>query len=64
MKMIREIGTPERAREWVREKLARKERIMGMGHRVYKAFDPRLGCWSAWPGWWPKPMATPPSTRS
>lgn len=43
MKMIREIGTPERAREWVREKLAKKERIMGMGHRVYKAFDPRAG---------------------
>jgi len=43
MKMIREIGTPERAREWVQEKLAKKERIMGMGHRVYKAFDPRAG---------------------
>jgi citrate synthase len=43
MKMIREIGTPERAREWVREKLSKKERIMGMGHRVYKAFDPRAG---------------------
>lgn len=43
MKMIQEIGSPERAREWVREKLAKKERIMGMGHRVYKAFDPRAG---------------------
>ena len=43
MRMIQEIGTPERAREWVREKLAKKERIMGMGHRVYKAFDPRAG---------------------
>ncbi|TBH17449.1 citrate synthase/methylcitrate synthase [Thermus thermamylovorans] len=43
MRMIEEIGTPERAREWVQEKLAKKERIMGMGHRVYKAFDPRAG---------------------
>ncbi|WP_337845269.1 citrate synthase/methylcitrate synthase [Thermus sp.] len=43
MKMIREIGEPERARAWVQEKLAKKERIMGMGHRVYKAFDPRAG---------------------
>ncbi len=43
MRMIQEIGTPERAREWVREKLSKKERIMGMGHRVYKAFDPRAG---------------------
>src|SRR5690606_12116768 len=29
------------AAEWVREALARKERIMGFGHRVYKATDPR-----------------------
>jgi citrate synthase len=43
MRMIQEIGAPERAREWVQEKLSKKERIMGMGHRVYKAFDPRAG---------------------
>lgn len=28
-------------REWVLEKLRRKERIMGFGHRVYKTTDPR-----------------------
>lgn len=28
-------------REYVAEKLANKERIMGMGHRVYKTIDPR-----------------------
>ncbi|MDG1754493.1 MAG: citrate/2-methylcitrate synthase [Rhodothermales bacterium] len=28
-------------RQWVKEKLARKERIMGFGHRVYKTIDPR-----------------------
>ncbi len=27
--------------EWVKEKLAAKERIMGFGHRVYKTLDPR-----------------------
>ncbi len=27
--------------EFVRQKLARKERVMGFGHRVYKTFDPR-----------------------
>ncbi|HET6569827.1 MAG TPA: citrate synthase [Rhodothermales bacterium] len=27
--------------QYVRDKLARKERIMGFGHRVYKVFDPR-----------------------
>jgi citrate synthase len=27
--------------QWVREALERKERVMGFGHRVYKAVDPR-----------------------
>jgi citrate synthase len=31
----------EEAKIWVSEKLARKERIMGFGHRVYRARDPR-----------------------
>lgn len=42
MKMLLEIGSPDRAEEYVREKLARKERIMGIGHRVYKNGDPRV----------------------
>jgi citrate synthase len=29
------------AEQWVRDALARKERIMGFGHRVYRAEDPR-----------------------
>ena len=41
MKMVQEIGKPEAASGWVQGKLANKERIMGMGHRVYKALDPR-----------------------
>jgi citrate synthase len=41
MKMLLEIGTPERAETWVGERLARKERIMGFGHRVYRTEDPR-----------------------
>ncbi|HNB50634.1 MAG TPA: citrate synthase/methylcitrate synthase [Anaerolineales bacterium] len=36
-----EIGSPERAEEVLREKLARGERLMGFGHRVYKVYDPR-----------------------
>lgn len=35
---VAELGDPER---WVSEALARKERIMGFGHRVYRAEDPR-----------------------
>lgn len=36
-----EIGTPDRARDWVRERVGRGERIMGFGHAVYRTMDPR-----------------------
>jgi citrate synthase len=39
--MLTEIGTPDRAEAWVRTALARGERIMGFGHRIYKVRDPR-----------------------
>lgn len=41
MTMIEEIGCPENAERIVLEKLAKKEKIMGFGHRVYKTYDPR-----------------------
>ena len=42
MKMALEIGEPERASEYVRERQKqRTNRIMGFGHRVYKVEDPR-----------------------
>src|SRR5919198_1904187 len=41
IRMLREIGRPERAGQWVRDALGRHERIMGFGHRVYKVYDPR-----------------------
>src|SRR5262249_24035278 len=34
-------GGPETAAQWVHTALSRKERIMGFGHRVYKAGDVR-----------------------
>lgn len=37
-----EIGDPLNAREWLRSKLSRKEKIMGFGHRVYKHGDSRV----------------------
>jgi citrate synthase len=40
-RVLVEIGKPERAEAYVREVLARGERIMGMGHREYKVRDPR-----------------------
>ena len=41
MKMSLEIGTPENAEEYCRNILDNGGRIMGFGHRVYKAEDPR-----------------------
>ena len=44
MKMLLELGedaTDDRAEAFVRAKLARKEKIPGFGHRVYKTEDPR-----------------------
>ncbi|MHB8459875.1 MAG: citrate/2-methylcitrate synthase, partial [Candidatus Limnocylindrales bacterium] len=38
---LHEIGSPERAEAWVRAAVARGDRIMGFGHRVYRAYDPR-----------------------
>jgi citrate synthase len=39
--MLDEIGTPDRAADYVRDRLARKQKVMGFGHRVYKTWDPR-----------------------
>ena len=43
MDLLRSVGGPEQAEPWLRDALARKERIMGFGHRVYKAGDVRAG---------------------
>jgi citrate synthase len=41
MAMVERIGSPERAEQFVKDLLERKEKVMGMGHRVYRAKDPR-----------------------
>ena len=41
MTMAQEIGDAARAKEYVRAKRANKEPVMGFGHRVYRAEDPR-----------------------
>ncbi|MEZ6143538.1 MAG: citrate/2-methylcitrate synthase [Zavarzinella sp.] len=43
MPILQEIATLDNAEKWVKEKLAKKERIMGFGHRVYKQGDVRAG---------------------
>jgi citrate synthase len=40
-KVLERVGAPENAEAWIQDALARKERIMGFGHRVYKTGDPR-----------------------
>jgi len=39
--MVFEIGTPDRAEQVILSKLARGERLMGFGHRIYRVRDPR-----------------------
>ena len=41
MKMLLEIGEPVNVEKWVENKLRHGDRIMGMGHAVYKTLDPR-----------------------
>ncbi|MDW0134941.1 MAG: citrate/2-methylcitrate synthase [Nitrososphaeraceae archaeon] len=41
MKMLLEIGKMENVNKWVIGKLERADKIMGMGHAVYKTTDPR-----------------------
>ncbi|MGY1934600.1 bifunctional 2-methylcitrate synthase/citrate synthase [Nocardia gipuzkoensis] len=42
MHALLEIGEPEKAGEWLRAKLADKQKVMGFGHRVYKNGDSRV----------------------
>lgn len=41
MTMVEEIGSVDNVRPWLEKALAEKRKVMGMGHRVYKAKDPR-----------------------
>jgi len=41
MRQFLEIGSPENVDAWFERALAEKRRIMGIGHRVYKTWDPR-----------------------
>ena len=41
MKMVKEVGSPDNAKDYVINLQKSGERVMGFGHRVYKAEDPR-----------------------
>ncbi len=38
---LSQVGSADKAEAWVRDALDRGERLMGFGHRVYRAYDPR-----------------------
>jgi citrate synthase len=38
---LSQVGSVENAEKWLRGALDRHERLMGFGHRVYRAYDPR-----------------------
>ncbi|MBN2372805.1 citrate/2-methylcitrate synthase [bacterium] len=41
IRMLKEIADTENLKLWYENALKNKKRIMGFGHRVYKAYDPR-----------------------
>jgi 2-methylcitrate synthase/citrate synthase II len=42
MHMLKEIGEPARAREWLQGRFDHRALVMGFGHRVYKSGDSRV----------------------
>ena len=41
MKMLMEIRHVDKVNQWIKEAISTGERIMGMGHAVYRTYDPR-----------------------
>ena len=41
VEQLHQVGSGERAEQWVKETLDKGDRLMGFGHRVYRAYDPR-----------------------
>ncbi|MFQ5564423.1 MAG: bifunctional 2-methylcitrate synthase/citrate synthase [Parvularculaceae bacterium] len=42
MDMLKDVGSPDNAREWMLTALKEKRKIMGFGHRVYRSGDSRV----------------------
>ena len=41
MKMLLDISDMDKVEPWIKEKLSKGDKVMGMGHAVYKTYDPR-----------------------
>ena len=48
MRLIEAYDTPDAAEQGIRDRLQRKEKIMGFGHRIYTVSDPRSGVIKEW----------------
>lgn len=48
MELIEKFPNPEEAEKGILQRLARKDKIMGFGHRVYKHCDPRSDVIKGW----------------
>jgi len=48
MRLITQFKTPDQAEKGIHEMFAKKEKIMGFGHRVYKISDPRSDIIKEW----------------
>lgn len=42
MHMLKEVGSADKAEDWMMDALATKKKIMGFGHRVYRSGDSRV----------------------
>ncbi len=50
LREIQEMGGVSKIQEWLDNLLSQKGRVMGFGHRVYKAYDPRARILKRWAG--------------
>ena len=41
MKMLLEIGQIDKIEPWIKDRIRQGDRVMGMGHAVYRTYDPR-----------------------
>ncbi len=42
MHLLKEVGSPDKAEQWMKDAIAQKKKIMGFGHRVYRSGDSRV----------------------
>ena len=41
MRMLLDIGSEDKVEDWIKKRMDEGQRVMGMGHAVYRTYDPR-----------------------